>query len=183
MPLASGRTSWPSARGEFCASSALPSSYSLCPFYRLVSQEDVSASANASARLCSIRAIFSWELTDDGDDTRLSHPVITQLPGNPLDVAVAAAAPPKVIVSVDPGEMFQARSLHVLSLTLNEHRLSVESDLTVRDDADADEELDVTEAEVRRLLYTVENLRKQPSEAEASGPADADVVQEEAASL
>lgn len=48
-------------------------------------------------------------------------------------------------------------------------RLVVDTDSTVRDDKIAVDEPELSEADVRALLYTVENLRKQITEGDDKG--------------
>jgi tRNA (guanine-N(7)-)-methyltransferase subunit TRM82 len=118
------------------------------------------------------------------DDGILNHPAITQLPGNPLDVAIApgqqppassteesSAEPalPKIVVAVDPGEEIKTKSIHVFALTLGEGRLSVDTDSTVRDDNLEKDEPEITAKEVQDLLYGVENLRKQAHRSDEQG--------------
>lgn len=127
--------------------------------------------------LYSIPAIFTWLLTEENT---LNHPGVIQLPGKPLDVAVvptAGAQAPRLIVAIDSGEAGQAKSLNVFSLTTSNGRLSTESTSYMNDDAAEAEELEITEKEVRSLLYNVESMRKQPAEqGEEDGNEDPDVA-------
>ncbi|KFA61450.1 hypothetical protein S40285_03437 [Stachybotrys chlorohalonatus IBT 40285] len=110
-----------------------------------------------------INAIFSWQLADDNS---FKNPSIIQLPGMPLHLTPAHAenTPPRIIGAIDPGEEGQAKSLHVFSLVDSNGRLSVDQDVTVHDSAVEADELDVSAADVRRLLYNTESLRKYSGE-------------------
>jgi tRNA (guanine-N(7)-)-methyltransferase subunit TRM82 len=112
-----------------------------------------------------INAVFSWQVTEENT---LNHPGIIQLPGKPLHLAIATAegASPKIITAVDPGVDGKAKSLHVFTLLQNEGRIAVDQDVTVHDTSLEAEEMEVSEAEVRGLLYNTESLRKQSAEAE-----------------
>lgn len=81
-----------------------------------------------------------------------------------LTPAHAENTPPRIIGAIDPGEEGQAKSLHVFSLVDSNGRLSVDQDVTVHDSAVEADELDVSAADVRRLLYNTESLRKYSGE-------------------
>jgi len=114
-----------------------------------------------------IKAIFSWQLTDENV---LNHPGVTQLPGNPQSLAVEVSrdAAPKIVVALDPGSGVSAKSVHVFSLTLNEGRLSVDSITHVEEEAVDTPDLEMDAEEVGNLLYNIEHLRKQ-KEIESEG--------------
>lgn len=109
----------------------------------------------------SVKAIISWQLT--ADDT-LSHPSVMELPANPLHLSVSGpdpgTAPPKLIVAMDPGQT-GARSLYATALAISDGRLAADADSSFQDEALEACEVDASESEVRRLLYTIKNLRKQ----------------------
>ncbi|KAH6897140.1 hypothetical protein B0T10DRAFT_176834 [Thelonectria olida] len=110
-----------------------------------------------------IQAIFSWQLAEDNV---LNHPSVIQLPGKPLDVEVIPATnerPPQVVTAVDVGEQTQVKSLAIYSLIMTDEKLAVGTTSFVSDGDLETEELDIPEKAVRGLLYTVENLRKQPT--------------------
>ncbi|KAM4054859.1 tRNA (guanine-N(7)-)-methyltransferase non-catalytic subunit trm82 [Hirsutella rhossiliensis] len=120
-----------------------------------------------------IKAIFSWQLTDHNT---LNRPGVIQLPAAPLHLFISASenAPPKLIVAMDPGES-SVKSLHAMILTASNGRLSVDTESSFRDEGLEADEADASESEIRRLLYTVESLRKQTSGGEDEGAADAEV--------
>lgn len=69
--------------------------------------------------------------------------------------------PPKVIVSLDPGNEMAAKSINIFSLTLNEDRLSVDTISHVEEDGIDTPDLEMDEKEIHTLLYNIEHLRKQ----------------------
>lgn len=125
---------------------------------------------------CSVSAIFSWQLTDENV---LNHPGVIQLPGKPVHLAIAPASadsPPRLIVALHLGEPTPTQSLHAFTLTMNDGRLAVDTDSHIKDEPLEVDEMDVSEEEIRRLLFTVENLRKQPTSAhEAEAEMDTEV--------
>lgn len=127
-------------------------------------------------RVCSINAIFSWQLNADNI---LDHPGVIQLPGAPLHVSVSASenTSPKLIVAMDPGES-PTKSLHVMALTASNGRLSVDTDSCFQDERLEADEAKVSGSDIRRLLYTVESLRKQTIGGEDEGAADAEASAE-----
>ncbi|KOS18876.1 tRNA (guanine-N(7)-)-methyltransferase non-catalytic subunit trm82 [Escovopsis weberi] len=108
-----------------------------------------------------IKAIFSWHLAPDNT---LNRPGIIQIPGNPIHLTIApspaASGPPTLIAAIDPDKDTPARSLHVFALTIDDGRLAVGAESTVHDHALEVLEADISEDEVRQLLYTIESLRK-----------------------
>lgn len=72
-----------------------------------------------------------------------------------------AGVPPKVIVALDLGSETPAKSINVFTLTMNEERLSVDTISHVEEDGIDTPDLEVSETEVRNLLYGIEHLRKQ----------------------
>lgn len=73
---------------------------------------------------------------------------------------------------MDPGQT-SIHGLHALALTESGGRLSVDTETYFRDEGLQTDDLDASESEIRRLLYTVESLRKQPAAAEDGPAADA----------
>ncbi|PHH86495.1 hypothetical protein CDD83_10134 [Cordyceps sp. RAO-2017] len=72
---------------------------------------------------------------------------------------------------MDPGRAPAGTSLQALSLAVSDGRLVVDAvSSPFQDEALAADEADVPESEIRRLLYTVENLRKQTGGGEDDGP-------------
>ncbi|KAF7559784.1 hypothetical protein G7046_g4373 [Stylonectria norvegica] len=118
-----------------------------------------------------IQAIFSWQLTEANT---LNHPSVIQLPGKPLSIAIISTkdSPPKIINAIDASDPTKAKSLSIFSLTMNNGKLAVESTALVADDDLEAEEMEVPESEIRSLLYTVENLRKQHTERGEDAGAD-----------
>ncbi|EGR50467.1 uncharacterized protein TRIREDRAFT_105636 [Trichoderma reesei QM6a] len=113
-----------------------------------------------------IKAIFSWKLNDSNE---LHCPGIIQLPGKPLSLAISPstnvddhsnAAPPTVIAAIDPDADTKAQSLHAFRLTMNNGRLAVDVESSFKDKEVEANEPELTEEDVRGLLYTVESLRK-----------------------
>lgn len=78
----------------------------------------------------------------------------------------AVDKPPRVVTAVDPGEQQQSqvRSLAMYSLTMTDEKLAVDTTSFIGDEGIETDELEMAEKEVRALLYTVENLRKQPTD-------------------
>ncbi|KND95004.1 tRNA (guanine-N(7)-)-methyltransferase non-catalytic subunit trm82 [Tolypocladium ophioglossoides CBS 100239] len=116
-----------------------------------------------------IKAIFSWQLTAENT---LNNPSVMELPANPLHLSASAAdnnAPPKLFVAVDPRQTPQAKSLHMFALTLNDGRLTVDTEPLIHDESLEAAEMEASESEIRSLLYTVENLRKQTGGGEGAG--------------
>lgn len=62
---------------------------------------------------------------------------------------------------MDPSQEPRAKSLHVFTLTMNDGRLAVDAESSVHDESLEAGEMEASESEIRSLLYTVENLRKQ----------------------
>lgn len=60
----------------------------------------------------------------------------------------------------------KAQSLHAFRLTINHGRLAVDVETSFKDKAVEANESDISEDEVRGLLYTVESLRKVVTSAE-----------------
>lgn len=60
----------------------------------------------------------------------------------------------------------KAQSLHAFRLTINHGRLAVDVETSFKDKAVEANESDISEEEVRSLLYTVESLRKVVTSAE-----------------
>ncbi|KAK5990374.1 tRNA (guanine-N(7)-)-methyltransferase non-catalytic subunit trm82 [Cladobotryum mycophilum] len=125
-----------------------------------------------------IKAIFSWHLTDDNT---LNCPGITQLPGNPLHLAISSKEDktPVLIAAIDPDKDTKAKSLHTFTLTMSDGRLTVDVESSVKDEILEVEETEISEEEVRHLLYAVESLRKVSTgfinaTDEANQPLDAD---------
>ena len=108
----------------------------------------------------SINAIFTWTLFEDNSLTR---PGVIQLPGKALDLAVAppvdSTSPPGIVVALHTASD-DVKSLHTMCLTVDDGRLAVESMTSVQDDAQEVEQIEASEAEIRSLFYTVEQLRK-----------------------
>lgn len=118
-----------------------------------------------------IPAVFSWQLQDDNT---LTKPGVIQLEGAPLDVTLVSTGQSSCAVAAalhlpKPLSSDVAQSLVVLHLTLSEGRLTVENTHTVNDVDGEATEVDVTEADVRSLFYTVEHLRKQQANAADDG--------------
>ena len=118
---------------------------------------------------CSVKAIFSWQLMDTNE---LKNPGIIQLPGNPLHIAATSGQDgvPRLVVAMDPAQNPEARSLHAYTLAVTENRLSSDVELPTHGDDLSGPDMQVLERELRPLLYTVENLRKQQS---SGAPEDA----------
>ncbi|PTB65343.1 hypothetical protein BBK36DRAFT_55602 [Trichoderma citrinoviride] len=108
-----------------------------------------------------IKAIFSWNLNQSNE---LHYPGIIQLPGKPLSLTISPnddnASPPTVIAAIDPDAETQAQSLHAFRLTMNNGRLAVDVETSFKDQEVEASEPELTEEDVRGLLYTVESLRK-----------------------
>ncbi|KAL7798064.1 hypothetical protein V8C37DRAFT_368553 [Trichoderma ceciliae] len=106
-----------------------------------------------------IKAIFSWKLNEDNE---LHCPGIIQLPGKPLSLTISPSddAAPTVIVTIDPDVETKAQSLHAFRLTMAHGRLAVDVETCFKGEAVEANEPDISEEEVRSLLYTVESLRK-----------------------
>ncbi|KAM0252301.1 hypothetical protein ACHAQJ_007793 [Trichoderma viride] len=106
-----------------------------------------------------IKAIFSWKLHENNE---LHCPGIIQLPGKPLSLTISPSndAAPTVIAAIDPDVETKAQSLHAFRLTINHGRLAVDVETSFKDKAVEANESDISEEEVRSLLYTVESLRK-----------------------
>ncbi|PHH83624.1 hypothetical protein CDD82_6070 [Ophiocordyceps australis] len=113
----------------------------------------------------SIKAIFSWQLTDTNN---LNNPGIIQLPANPLHLAIFApkTAAPSLVLAQDPG-LTKAKSLCSLTLTTDNGRLTSDAELSFHDEAIEADEQHVSAPEIHALLYTVSNLRKQAACCEA----------------
>lgn len=111
----------------------------------------------------SIKAIFAWQLTEDN---QLNHPSAIQLPGNPLHLSISPSSSPsslpRIIVAIDPSaEPAASKSLNMFTLTMNEGRLSTDQCSSVDDEALSATETEISPEEVRTLLYSIEQLRKQ----------------------
>ncbi|KAL7901380.1 hypothetical protein HDV63DRAFT_413827 [Trichoderma sp. SZMC 28014] len=108
-----------------------------------------------------IKAIFSWKLLENNE---LHCPGIIQLPGKPLSLTISPSsddnAAPTIIAAIDPDVETKAQSLHAFRLTINHGRLAVDVEASFKDMAVEANESDISEEEVRSLLYTVESLRK-----------------------
>ncbi|KAM0450326.1 hypothetical protein ACHAPV_003994 [Trichoderma viride] len=114
-----------------------------------------------------IKAIFSWKLLENNE---LHCPGIIQLPGKPLSLTISPSsddnAAPTIIAAIDPDVETKAQSLHAFRLTINHGRLAVDVETSFKDKAVEADESDISEEEVRSLLYTVESLRKVVTSAE-----------------
>lgn len=112
----------------------------------------------------SIKAIFAWQLTEEN---KLNHPSAIQLPGHPLHLAISPqsaspSSPPRLIIAIDPQNGVEAaRSLNIFTLTMNEGRLSSDQISSVDDESLSVAEPELDQQEIRALLYTTEQLRKQ----------------------
>ncbi|KAH6606587.1 trna methyltransferase [Trichoderma cornu-damae] len=106
-----------------------------------------------------IKAVFSWKLNQDNE---LCCPGIIRLPGKPLSLAISpnSDAAPTVIAAIDPGAETKAQSLHAFRPAMNNGRLAAGVETSFNDAAVEARESDVSEDEIRSLLYTVESLRK-----------------------
>ncbi|KAL6869620.1 tRNA (guanine-N(7)-)-methyltransferase non-catalytic subunit trm82 [Amphichorda felina] len=129
-----------------------------------------------------IKAIFSWQLTDNN---ALNHPGVIQLPGNPLALSIISedGSAPKILAAIDPGSETPAKNLNIFSLTTSDGRLAVDTTSHVEEDAIETGDLEVTESEVRSLLYGMEHLRKQKGgedEGEGDGEGDVETTETEA---
>ncbi|KJZ76711.1 hypothetical protein HIM_04047 [Hirsutella minnesotensis 3608] len=129
-----------------------------------------------------VPAIFTWQLTDDN---ALHHPSIIQLPANAMHLSVSLAdeARPRLVVAMDPAQT-SAKSLHGYSLTTDNSRLITDTETPFHDEEVEANEGDASEDEVRRLLYTVEHLRKksdggedEPTNGDAAAEAEAEMAQ------
>ncbi|KAL6908467.1 hypothetical protein GGI43DRAFT_144623 [Trichoderma evansii] len=113
-----------------------------------------------------IKAIFSWKLLENNE---LHCPGIIQLPGKPLSLTISPSsdgAAPTVIAAIDPDVETKAQSLHAFRLTISHDRLAVDVETSFKDKEVEVNESDISEEEVRSLLYTVESLRKVVTSAE-----------------
>ncbi|PNY28430.1 tRNA (guanine-N(7)-)-methyltransferase non-catalytic subunit TRM82 [Tolypocladium capitatum] len=83
---------------------------------------------------------------------------------------------------MDPTQTPLAKGLHVFTLTMNDGRLAVDTERSVHDEGLEAAEMEASELEIRSLLYTVENLRKQTGGGEEAGvySAEADAEAEAA---
>ncbi|KAF3074708.1 hypothetical protein CFAM422_002899 [Trichoderma lentiforme] len=106
-----------------------------------------------------IKAIFSWKLNENNE---LHCPGIIQLPGKPLSLTISPNddAPPTVIAAIEPDAETKARSLHAFRLTMTNGRLAVDVESCFKDKEVETNESEISEEDVRGLLYTVESLRK-----------------------
>ncbi|ODA82934.1 hypothetical protein RJ55_01443 [Drechmeria coniospora] len=120
----------------------------------------------------SVNSIFSWQLTASNV---LDHVNVIQLPATPLHLSVAASdgtTLPRLIVAMDPSQVPQAKSLQMFTLEIRDGRLAIDTEPSIHEEGLEADEVEASEQEVRSLLYTVENLRKQTDGAEN---AEADV--------
>ncbi|RCI14658.1 hypothetical protein L249_6953 [Ophiocordyceps polyrhachis-furcata BCC 54312] len=129
-----------------------------------------------------INAIFTWHLSSTGT---LNRPGAIELASPPLDISVVSAADgtnPLLVVAVNPGQS-EVKSLQSFRLTIGDEnsssssssssrRLAVRPGLVFGDAALEADETDASPAEIRQLLYTVENLRKQTGENEGASHTD-----------
>ena len=117
-----------------------------------------------------IKAIFSWQLT--GENV-LNHPGVIQLPGNPLHVMPLPQGnntPPRIAVALDTEGVPEIQSLNIFALTVNDKRLAVDTTSHLQEPKlDDVEEPEVSEKELRTMLYTTEVLRKQPNGDDGEG--------------
>ncbi|UKZ77410.1 hypothetical protein TrVFT333_005131 [Trichoderma virens FT-333] len=106
-----------------------------------------------------IKAIFSWKLHDNNE---LHCPGIIQLPGKPLSLTISPSndAAPTVIAAIEPDADTKAQSLHAFRLTMTNGRLAVDVESSFKDKEVEANEPEISEEDVRGLLYTVESLRK-----------------------
>ncbi|RDA94388.1 hypothetical protein CP533_2241 [Ophiocordyceps camponoti-saundersi (nom. inval.)] len=115
-----------------------------------------------------INAIFTWHLSPTGTLTR---PGAIELAAPPLDLTIIPAhddsdsTSPLLIIAANPaGHIEQVKSLQAFRLSVSDEddkRLAVCSEFVFADGALEAGETDASPAEIRQLLYTVENLRKQ----------------------
>jgi hypothetical protein len=115
--------------------------------------------------LNSVPAVFHWNLSPEG---KLQHCKIIALPSNPLDIAISATTEPKLIVTVDPSGSESSLSLIAYTLASGEAWLLPTN--TFDESAPEGTVLDVSSEQIKKLLYTVESLRKRG--AQAGGEAD-----------
>ncbi len=96
------------------------------------------------------------------DGAVLVHFQTLPLPGYPLAAGVAGreegTAPPRLVVAVDPDDESEARCLLVLEMD-HEGEWAV-SDTTFQEPVPQEGDVSLTRAELDKLLYTTENLRK-----------------------
>ncbi|KAL7936303.1 hypothetical protein V8C35DRAFT_297463 [Trichoderma chlorosporum] len=106
-----------------------------------------------------IKAIFSWKLNENNE---LHCPGIIQLPGKPLSLTISPSndAAPTVIAAIEPDAETKAQSLHAFRLTMTNGRLAVDVESSFKDKTVEAGEPEISEEDVRGLLYTVESLRK-----------------------
>ncbi|KAJ4861024.1 hypothetical protein T069G_06012 [Trichoderma breve] len=106
-----------------------------------------------------IKAIFSWKLNENNE---LHCPGIIQLPGKPLSLTISPTddAAPTVIAAIEPDAETKAQSLHAFRLTTTNGRLAVDVESCFKDKEVEAHEPEISEEDVRGLLYTVESLRK-----------------------
>ncbi|CAM1506532.1 Fc.00g061730.m01.CDS01 [Cosmosporella sp. VM-42] len=125
-----------------------------------------------------IKAIFSWQLTPDNT---LNHPSIIQLPGTPLSLSLSATddLKPTIITAIDSSDPTTIPLVSIFSLTLNDEKLAIDSTNLLNVTTVDAEELDIPEKEIRTLLYTTENLRKQGTEQGEDAGGEENVVEEE----
>lgn len=94
-----------------------------------------------------------------------NHPT----PGKPLSLTISPSsggAAPTIIAAIDPDVETKAQSLHAFRLTISHDRLAVDVETSFKDKEVEANESDISEDEVRSLLYTVESLRKVVTSAE-----------------
>ncbi|KAK4078735.1 uncharacterized protein Triagg1_3066 [Trichoderma aggressivum f. europaeum] len=106
-----------------------------------------------------IKAIFSWKLNENNE---LHCPGIIQLPGKPLSLTISPSddAAPTVIAAIEPDAETKAQSLHAFRLTMTNGRLAVDVESCFKDKEVEANEPEISQEDVRGLLYTVESLRK-----------------------
>lgn len=105
-------------------------------------------------------------MTEDGS---LKYPGIIQLPGKPLDLVVVPGDKPTIAVALHTPETSEAKSVHVFELGMNDDRLCVNTDSVLQDNELDQPGLEATDAEIKGLFYTVEQLRKQSGGNEEEG--------------
>lgn len=109
----------------------------------------------------------------------MKFPSIIQVPGNPLDLALAQSGTnlPGLVVSLDSSEgseAVKAESLNVYELTTNEGKIAVGAMKPIADGAADSDDADIegSAEEIKRILYGIESLRKVRVDFEGDAYAD-----------
>ncbi|PKS12027.1 hypothetical protein jhhlp_001323 [Lomentospora prolificans] len=145
---------WPT--GRLVSEADLLSQARLATDVQNIAVQRIRSSPSGIFVICEgVPAAFHWRLSPEG---KLEHCKIVSLPGNPLDISVSTTPEPKLIVAVDPSGAESGISLLAYTLANGDAWLLPTNSFD--ESAEASTVLEVSPTQVKKLLYTVESLRK-----------------------